>query len=244
MTALSVNVNKLALLRNSRGRNFPDVAAFAERILVLGAHGITVHPRPDERHVRFADLPVLASVVGRHPGREFNVEGFPSEHFLQQVVECKPQQCTLVPDAANQLTSDHGWDLLRQGEWLHEVVLRLKHYKIRVSLFLDPDPAQVERAARIEADRIELYTEAYAAAFSTRESTQVLGQYRKAAAVAQQAGVGVNAGHDLDLSNLPGFLTIAGILEVSIGHALIMESIEQGMATVIRQYLQICAASH
>ncbi len=240
MTALSVNVNKLALLRNSRGRNFPDVAQFAERFLELGVHGITVHPRPDERHVRFDDLPVLAGIVSNYPGREFNIEGYPSEDFLQMVIAAKPHQCTLVPDAAEQLTSDHGWNLHQHLLWLQPKVALLKQHNIRVSLFLDPDPAQAVLAAATGADRIELYTESYAAAFATPAMGRVLEQCRLTTKAAVAAGLGVNAGHDLDLQNLPEFLAADDVLEVSIGHALIVECIEQGMEQVIRQYLRIC----
>jgi len=240
MTALSVNVNKLALLRNSRGRNFPSVAHFAERFLELGVQGITVHPRPDERHVRFSDLPVLAAIVSNHAGREFNVEGFPSDDFLERVIACQAHQCTLVPDAANQLTSDHGWNLYQQHSWLRERIARLQDHNIRVSIFLDPDPEQIELAVRTGADRIELYTESHAQAFATADKVQVLAQFRATAKAAQAAGLGVNAGHDLDLLNLPEFLAADAVLEVSIGHALIVECIEQGIETVISQYLQIC----
>lgn len=243
-TALSVNVNKLALLRNSRGRNYPDLAIFGERMLQAGVHGLTVHPRPDERHVKFADLPVLAALTARYPGREFNIEGYPSEHFLQQVIAVKPHQCTLVPDAANQLTSDHGWDLKQQGRELREVISRLQQHGIRISLFLDPDPTQAALAKSFGADRIELYTEGYAHAFGTSSHDKVLVQYRLAAERAQADGVGVNAGHDLDLRNLPAFLSIPHILEVSIGHALTVECIEQGMQSVLVQYLQICGGGH
>ncbi len=241
-TNLSVNVNKLALLRNSRGRDFPSLTHFAERFLELGVHGITVHPRPDERHVRFADLPVLAGIVRKFPGREFNVEGYPSDDFLQRVIDCQAQQCTLVPDAADQLTSDHGWNLHQHGQWLKARIARLKAHNIRVSLFLDPDPALIELAASTGADRIELYTESYAVAFGTSEQKRVTEQFRLTAQAAQAVGLGVNAGHDLSLHNLSAFLAINGILEVSIGHALMVECIEQGLDSVIRQYLQICAA--
>lgn len=243
MTALSVNVNKLALLRNSRGHDFPSVAQFAERFLQLGVHGITVHPRPDERHVKFADLPVLCALVRKFPGREFNIEGYPSDDFLQRVIDNKPHQCTLVPDAAEQLTSDHGWNLQQHGEWLKPRIAKLRAHNIRVSLFLDPDPVQVALAARTGAERIELYTESYAETFATAKQAQVLEQFRAAATAAQAAGLGVNAGHDLNLRNLPAFLAVGGILEVSIGHALIVECIEQGMDSVIKRYLQICAGA-
>ena len=241
MTALSVNVNKLALLRNSRGHDYPSLTQFAGRFLALGVHGITVHPRPDERHVKFSDLPVLAGVVRQYAGREFNVEGFPSDDFLQKVIACNAHQCTLVPDDADQLTSDHGWNLQQHGQWLQPRIAHLQAHNIRVSLFLDPDPAQIELAARSGADRIELYTESYAEAFATVGQAQALERFRATAQAAQAAGLGVNAGHDLNLQNLPAFLAIGGIQEVSIGHALMVECIEQGVETVIRQYLQICA---
>lgn len=240
MTALSVNVNKLALLRNSRGRNFPDLQQFARRFLDLGVHGITVHPRPDQRHVRFADVPILADLLRGRAGAEFNVEGYPSTEFLALMEQVRPHQCTLVPDAADQLTSDHGWDLARQAGFLKDIVARLRASGIRVSLFLDPVPAQVALAASIGADRIELYTEAYAAAFAGARRDVVLSGYRAAASEARQLGVGINAGHDLDLQNLPLFLGIGGVLEVSIGHALTIECIEFGMETVIARYLAIC----
>ena len=240
MTALSVNINKLALLRNSRGRNFPDLESFAHRMLDLGAHGITVHPRPDERHVRFADLPVLRQVVSRHAGTEFNIEGYPSDHFLQAVLAVKPHQCTLVPDAVDQLTSDHGWDLRKHGDWLRDVVATLQRGGVRVSLFVDPDPSLATLAARTGAERVELYTEHYAATFGSSDQAAVLARYRDTANACTAIGLGVNAGHDLDLRNLPTFLTIPHILEVSIGHALTVECIEQGMQTVLARYLAIC----
>lgn len=243
MTALSVNVNKLALLRNSRGRNYPSLPEFAERFIQLGAHGITVHPRPDERHIHFRDVFELADLVRQHPHVEFNVEGFPSEHFLQIVRDSRPHQCTLVPDAANQLTSDHGWNLYQHGPWLSDLVARIKDMGVRVALFLDPDCEQAELAAKTGADRIELYTEGYAAAFVTAEKELVWQRYLATAQRAQQCGLGVNAGHDLDLLNLATFLRIPDILEVSIGHALTVECIEQGMDTVIARYLDICGKS-
>lgn len=243
MTALSVNVNKLALLRNSRGRNYPNLPHFAERFIRLGVHGITVHPRPDERHVRFQDVFELADLVREHPHVEFNVEGFPSEHFLQIVRDSRPHQCTLVPDAANQLTSDHGWNLYQHGHWLNDIVARIKDMGVRVALFLDPDPEQAEQAAKTGADRVELYTEGYAAAFVTDEKDAVWQRYLVTAQRAQKAGLGVNAGHDLDLWNLADFLRIPGVLEVSIGHALTVECIDQGMETVIARYLDICDKS-
>jgi pyridoxine 5-phosphate synthase len=241
MTALSVNVNKLALLRNSRGRNHPDLLHFAARFIALGVHGITVHPRPDERHVKRADAHALAAFLQDFPQVEFNIEGYPSAEFLQLIRATRPHQCTLVPDADNQLTSDHGWNCREQGAMLKPLVQQLQDMGVRVALFLDPDAEQAEHAAELGADRIELYTESYAQAFGTKAEQSVLQQYRSAAQHAQAQGLGVNAGHDLDLRNLGLFLTIPDILEVSIGHALTVECIEEGMEQVIPRYLQICS---
>ncbi len=241
MTQLSVNLNKIALLRNSRGRDFPNVVAFAKKFTELGVHGITIHPRPDERHIHRADAYDLGSFLSDYPDVEFNIEGYPDEVFLRIIEDTRPDQCTLVPDAENQLTSDHGWDLLTNGDGLRDTLKRIGDWGVRSVTFLDPDIAQVERSAEIGVDRIELYTEGYATAFATDNCEGVLQTYADAASLARQLGVGVNAGHDLDLQNLPGFLSIGGILEVSIGHVLTVECIEQGMANVVRRYLEICA---
>jgi len=243
MTALSVNINKLALLRNSRGRNYPDLLQFAERFIALGVHGITVHPRPDERHVKRADARELAAFLRDFPHIEFNIEGYPSPDFLQLIRETRPHQCTLVPDADNQLTSDHGWDCRAQGRVLQPLVQQVKDLGVRAAVFLDPEPEQAEHAAQLGAERIELYTEAYAQAFGTATQDSVLQRYRFTAQRAQAAGLGVNAGHDLDLRNLAAFLRIPDILEVSIGHALTVECIEAGMSSVIARYLAICRAA-
>lgn len=242
MTALSVNLNKLALLRNSRGRNYPDLPEFARRFISLGVHGITVHPRPDERHVTRRDVHELAELLQDHAHVEFNVEGYPSPAFLQLVKETAPTQCTLVPDADAQLTSDHGWDCRHHQAFLCDVVGTLREQGMRVALFLDADLQQVEAAASTRADRIELYTEGYAKAFAQGDVSEALQHYRETAMLAQSLGLGTNAGHDLDLDNLPTFLAIPGILEVSIGHALTIECIEQGMTSVISRYLAICKA--
>lgn len=239
MTCLSVNINKVALLRNSRGRDFPSVLGFAERCLALGAHGITLHPRPDQRHARYRDVEELLPLVCGQYGRELNVEGYPAEELLQLVERVRPTQFTLVPDAPGQLTSDHGWDLQRHEGLLRDVIARLKHQGIRVSLFVDHDQPHLELAAAYGADRVELYTEPYAMAFGTPQEAAVLAGFRAAAARAQAAGLGVNAGHDLNLLNLGRFLQIPGILEVSIGHALTVECIERGVEFVIGRYLQI-----
>lgn len=238
MTQLSVNINKIALLRNSRGRNFPDLTAFAARCLELGAHGITLHPRPDQRHARYSDVEQLKPLCDSH-GCELNVEGYPTAGFLAVVKRVLPAQCTLVPDAPGQLTSDHGWDLRGQAELLRGVISDLKDHGIRVSLFIDHDNPDIGAAARLGADRIELYTEPYAEHFGTRQGDAVFQGFLTAAAAAQKTGLGVNAGHDLNLHNLPRFLQIPGILEVSIGHALIVECLDLGIENTIRQYAGI-----
>ena len=241
MTVLSVNVNKIALLRNSRGRDFPSVIEFAKRVIGLGVKGITVHPRPDERHITRRDIRELTSFLADYPGVEFNIEGYPSEDFMELVLNAKPDQCTLVPDAPDQLTSDHGWDISAHESLLSNVLGRLRDADIRSSIFLDPDVEMVERVPSVGADRIELYTESYAQAFGSESQDAVLEKYRAAALRASQLGLGLNAGHDLDLANLSEFLTIPSILEVSIGHALIVESLHQGVDKVIARYLALCA---
>lgn len=243
MTQLSINVNKIALLRNSRGRDFPNVVEFAKKFITLGAHGITVHPRQDERHITQQDARDLAVLLREYPEVEFNIEGYPSEDFLTLVEACQPDQCTLVPDSVDQLTSDHGWDASVHHALLSGVSSRLKQSGIRVAAFMDPDPVQIQHVAKTGVDRIELYTEAFASAFGTDQQAAVLAHYAEAAAEARRLKLGVNAGHDLDSQNLAAFLTIPGILEVSIGHVLTVECIEQGMASVVQRYLDICAAS-
>lgn len=243
MTQLSVNLNKIALLRNSRGRDFPNVVTFAQKFIALGVHGITIHPRPDARHATAQDAHDLKAALAAHPDVELNIEGYPTEDFLALIEAVKPHQCTLVPDEPNQLTSDHGWDFSQHADFLETVLSRIHAVGVRSSVFLDPDTDQVKRAANSSAQRIELYTEGYASAYGTESAVPVLAKYREAADLARQLGLGVNAGHDLDLQNLPDFLTIPGILEVSIGHVLTVECIEQGMGAVIDQYLAICATN-
>lgn len=238
MTKLSVNINKIALLRNSRGRNYPDLQAFAARCLDLGAHGITLHPREDQRHARYSDVETLSALC-KSRGRELNVEGYPSEEFLAVVKRWRPEQCTLVPDAPGQLTSDHGWDIQKHHVLLSKVIHELKDLGIPVSLFMDFDTPDFALAKQVGADRIELYTEPYAENFGTEVGIEILEKFRKAAALAHSAGLGVNAGHDLNLQNLAQFLQIPDVLEVSIGHAVIVESIEFGLENTIKQYLDI-----
>ena len=240
MTVLSINVNKIALLRNSRGRDYPNVVAFAKQMIALGVRGITVHPRPDERHITRADVYDLSHLLQDYKDVEFNIEGYPSEDLLDLVGEVKPAQCTLVPDKPGQLTSDHGWDVAANKALLLSVTARLKHQGIRSALFLDADVAQVEAVAALGADRIELYTEAYASRYASPQQQDCFDTYVAAAKRAHELGVGLNAGHDLDLDNLAHFLTIPNILEVSIGHALVVESIQSGVKQVVERYLAIC----
>ena len=248
MTALSVNLNKIALIRNSRDTRSPDVPSHAQLCIDAGADGITVHPRPDQRHIRASDCRELAAMLTV----EFNIEGNPfagprrSERagvddypgFLPLVRELRPAQCTLVPDGDAQLTSDHGFDLHKDGERLAPLVEELKQLGIRVSLFMDPEPGQMALAAEVGADRIELYTESYARAFATGEDVDaVLARFREAAEAAQAAGLGINAGHDLNLENLPPFCAaIPGLLEVSIGHALTVDALRLGLTEAVRAY--------
>ncbi len=244
MTKLSVNVNKVALLRNSRKGDVPSVERMSRLALDAGAHGITVHPRPDARHIRPDDVRRLAAVL-REPayqGREFNIEGNPLlPHFLPIVAQARPDQCTLVPDDPGQATSDHGWDVASHIGQLKTIVAELHGIGCRVSLFMDPEPDRIELVPDTGADRIELYTEAYALAYARGgdELARVFDRYRIAAGRAQALGLGVNAGHDLNLDNLAHFLTIPDILEVSIGHALVADALEHGMTHTVRAHLGI-----
>ena len=240
MTKLSVNVNKIALLRNSRGRDYPSVTDFARRVIGLGVRGVTVHPRPDERHIRRGDVYELRAMLADFPAVEFNIEGYPSPDFLALVERAKPDQCTLVPDAPEQITSDHGWDIPANLALLQQTTSRLREAGIRSSLFLDPSVAMAAHAPSSGCDRIELYTEEYAQAFGGPEEEETLERYRAAADRATELGIGVNAGHDLNLENLSRFLEIENVLEVSIGHALIVECLEHGVEQVISRYLAIC----
>jgi pyridoxine 5-phosphate synthase len=243
LTKFSVNLNKFALLRNARGGNLPDVLAIARRCIASGVHGITVHPRPDERHARASDVRDLGALTRTFGDVEFNVEGHPSDRYVDLVIDTHPHQATLVPDAPEQLTSDHGWDAVGEATRLAPIVRRLQAAGVRVSLFLDPDPAQVEGAARSGADRIELYTEAYAAAFATEREGAVLDAYVATARRAQALGLGVNAGHDLNLQNLGRFLAaVPDVLEVSIGHAFVCECFDHTLEGTVERYLAIVNA--
>jgi len=250
-TALSVNLNKIALIRNSREGNFPDVVEHAKICIQAGADGITVHPRPDQRHIRPSDVRALAELVNPMPNVEFNIEGNPFAEpigdfpgFLELVEEAKPDQCTLVPDNNQQLTSDHGFDLNQSGEQLKPIIKRLQNKGIRVSLFMDPDPEQIALAKAVGADRIELYTGPYAAAYPAQGQAfqDQLEQHKAAAVCAAELGLGLNAGHDLNLDNLPAYREIKDLLEVSIGHALTVDALHQGIIPTVKAYKVICQA--
>jgi len=241
MTDLSVNLNKVALLRNSRHLNLPSVIWAAETCIEGGAYGITVHPRPDERYIRRSDVYELAELLQDHPEIEFNIEGNPLEPgFIKIVQDVKPNQVTLVPDDPNQFTSDHGWDVAKDGETLKSIISTLHDIGARVSLFMDPDPVPMPQVKALGADRIELYTEPYATAHRKGNGDTSRDTYAAAATAAQAQGLGVNAGHDLNLDNLPQFLTIPDILEVSIGHALTADALKLGLAGAVKAYLAAC----
>ncbi len=233
-TKLSVNINKIATLRNARGGNYPDVIQFAKLAQEYGADGITIHPRPDERHIRYQDAVDLRPVVHT----EFNIEGNPIPKFIDLVLQVKPEQVTLVPDGPNQITSDHGWDTIAHKNYLKEIINEFKRNGIRTSIFVDPDLKMVEGAVATGTDRIELYTESYAAEFA-KGNKKIVEIFSQSAKLAHQLGLGINAGHDLNLDNIRFFKEKVPFLdEVSIGHALIVESIIYGMQNVIGMYRQ------
>lgn len=237
-TALSVNVNKVALVRNTRHLGIPSVVRAAELCLRAGAQGITVHPRPDERHIRAYDVQELAALMKAWPGREYNIEGNPSQNLMDFIRAVRPHQATFVPDSEDQFTSDHGWSFPQDAERLAPLVAECKALGVRVSLFMDPIPAQMAAAKAVGADRVELYTEPYAAAWGTPQQAEQLARYRDAAQAALDAGLGVNAGHDLNRDNLAAFVReVPGVLEVSIGHALIADALELGYAATVQAYL-------
>ncbi len=234
MTKLSVNINKVATLRNARGGDMPNVVQVAKDVQLFGAQGVTIHPRPDERHIRYRDAYDLKPVVTT----EYNIEGNPIDSFLDMVLKIKPTQVTLVPDAEDVLTSNAGWDTLKHKDFLSEVISECKAHGIRTSIFVDPELDMVEGAAATGTDRIELYTEAYAHEFGLGNK-QGIAPYVAAAKLANELGLGINAGHDLSLKNVQYFKeNIPHLLEVSIGHALICEAIYQGLENVIQQYLK------
>jgi pyridoxine 5-phosphate synthase len=232
MTKLSVNINKIALIRNSRGTNKPDLLQVAADCERFGADGITVHPRPDERHVKYSDLQPLKNLVTS----EFNIEGYPDERFLKKVIEVKPHQVTLVPDPPGALTSSAGWDTIKHKEMLTDIVKTLKQAGIRVSIFIEPVAELLEAAAATGTDRIEFYTEPYASMFD-HDRAQAVRPYAAAAKVAHELGLGINAGHDLNLDNLSYLKQhIPHLLEVSIGHALICDALYFGLENTIQMY--------
>lgn len=245
-TALSVNLNKVALVRNTRHLGIPSLMRAATLCLDAGAHGITVHPRPDARHIRAEDVGVLHHLVRARPGVEFNIEGNPFHNLMDFVRQYRPHQCTFVPDSEGQFTSDHGWNFPADAERLRPMVAEAKALGVRVSLFMDPRPAEMAGAKAIGADRVELYTESYASAWGTAAKPEVLRGFAEAAKAAQAAGLAVNAGHDLNRENLTDFLrAVPGVREVSIGHALIGDALELGYEATVKAYLAaIDAAAH
>jgi pyridoxine 5-phosphate synthase len=246
MTKLSVNVNKVATLRNTRSLEIPSLTKLSRIALTAGAHGITVHPRPDQRHIRPGDVLELAQLLKAFPAAEYNIEGNPFHGLGEHCERVRPQQATLVPDAREAFTSNHGWNLIEldvaSRAALSRSVSELKALGCRVSLFLDPVVEMMPIARELGADRVELYTEPYAAAFAAGHAAESLALYARAAAAARAAGLGVNAGHDLSLQNLQQFVQGVGpIDEVSIGHALIADALELGMAETVRRYLSLCS---
>jgi pyridoxine 5-phosphate synthase len=238
-TALSVNVNKVALLRNTRHLGEPSVTRACTICLTAGANGITVHPRPDQRHIRDQDVFEIAELLRAWPEAEYNIEGNPFHNLMPLVRSVRPHQATFVPDSVGQSTSDHGWNLAEDGEGLRPLIRECNELGVRVSLFMDPEPEQMHRVKELQASRIELYTESWASAFGTASEAATLSRFKQAAEAAMRQGLGVNAGHDLNRVNLTPFLrAIPGIAEVSIGHALIGDALEMGYDATVRAYLK------
>ena len=242
-TKLSVNINKVATLRNARGKNIPDLISIAKLILKTKACGLTVHPRPDERHIRYKDLPLLKKLLKLYPNKELNIEGYPSQRFLKMITQIRPQQCTLVPDPPEVLTSNAGWDFVKHKSLLKSTVKKLTALKIRSSLFLDPltiDKQHYLALKEIKPRRIELYTESYAKHWGSKKQKQILSLYKKTALKLKTLNIQVNAGHDLNHQNLFDLLkNIPEIKEVSIGQALIALALELGLNSVIKKYLTV-----
>ncbi len=244
MTKLSVNINKVATLRNTRHLGIPSVVRAATICLDAGAAGITIHPRPDERHIRARDVLELAELLRGYPSAEFNIEGNPFEGaYMDHIRRVRPTQCTLVPDTVAAFTSNQGWNLNANSKRLKPIIGELQSLGARVSLFMDADPDAMEMAKLAGADRVELYTEPYASGFAASHLAEAIAPFAAAAKRAALVGLGVNAGHDLNLANLPPFLKAAPqVLEVSIGHALIADALELGLAETVRRYLSACGA--
>ena len=238
-TALSVNLNKVALVRNTRHLGIPSPVRAADICLRAGASGITVHPRPDQRHIRTGDVHALSQLLADWPDREYNIEGNPFQNLMGFVRALRPHQCTLVPDGEGQFTSDHGWNLAQDGERLRPIIAEARQLGVRVSLFMDPEPDAMAGARAIGADRVELYTEPYAQAWGGPEQARQTARYAAAAQAALDAGLAVNAGHDLNRANLTWFLqSVPQVREVSIGHALIADALELGYSATIADYLR------
>ena len=237
MINLSVNLNKVALIRNSRGANYPNLLTVARDCERFGAQGITIHPRPDQRHARYADVAALKEVVTT----ELNIEGYPEERFLETVLATRPDQVTLVPDEPGQLTSDHGWDTVKRAGFLTDVIGQLRDAGIRTSIFVDPEPAMIEGALAVGTDRIEFYTGPYAATFP-HDPDAAITKFTASCVLAQNIGLGINAGHDLNLENLTFFAArMPGLREVSIGHALVADALYLGLEETIRRYRKCLA---
>ena len=245
-TLFSVNLNKLALIRNSRGTDYPNLLTFVKKLIDLGVKGFTVHPRPDERHIRYQDVYDISAFLTDYPEIEFNIEGNPNEQFLKIIREVKPHQCTLVPDSDDQLTSDHGFDIITHHEFLSTLSKELEAFGTRCAVFIDPDVEQIKAVIESDVQTIEMYTEEWARAYSNGKSDdnidfdEVKQRFSDCINLANQNGIRVNAGHDLNLDNLADLLALSDIAEVTIGHAFTIESLEQGMDNVVRQYLEIC----
>ncbi len=236
-TALSVNVNKVALVRNTRHLGIPSVMRASTLCLQAGADGITVHPRPDERHIRADDVRDLAALMKDWPDREFNIEGNPTQNLMRFIEQYRPNQCTFVPDSEGQFTSDHGWNLALDSARLRPLIAQARDLGVRVSLFMDAEPQAMAAARALGADRVELYTEPYAAAWGTAQQEAQLVRFAAAAQAALDAGLGVNAGHDLNRDNLATFIRrVPGVAEVSIGHALIADALELGYGATVQDY--------
>lgn len=243
-TALSVNLNKVALLRNTRHLGIPSVTRAATLVLEAGADGITIHPRPDERHIRTHDVDDLAALLQSWPQVEFNIEGNPLHNLMDCVRRVRPHQATFVPDTVGQFTSDHGWNLPADADTLRPLIAECHALGVRVSLFMDPQPEAMAHARAIGADRVELYTEAYASAYGTPQEAEVRARYTATAQAALAVGLEVNAGHDLNRDNLTAFLQhVPGVLEVSIGHALIADALELGYSETVRAYQRCIRAA-
>jgi pyridoxine 5-phosphate synthase len=237
--ALSVNVNKVAHLRNTRHLGIPSVARAATLCLQAGAQGITVHPRPDERHIRAGDVTELATLLKQWPEAEYNIEGNPTQNLMAFIRDVRPHQATFVPDSEEQFTSDHGWDLAKESDRLRPLIEECHALGVRVSLFMDPIPEAMAAVRELGADRIELYTETYASAHGTPRQAEVLAQFTRTAEAALALGLGINAGHDLSLANLTDFIrAVPGVDEVSIGHALVADALEYGLADTVHRYLR------